>query len=77
MRMLVRARLALLRLGDEAFLAHPCQHDVAALDARRRDSTTATALDGARARPAISAHSARFNCFAGRPNRCRDIVSTP
>ena len=34
-------------------------------------------VDGARASPAISAHSARFNCFAGRPNRCRDIVSTP
>ena len=34
-------------------------------------------VDGARASPAMSAHSARFNCFAGRPKRCRDIVSTP
>ena len=33
--------------------------------------------DGARASPATSAHSARFRVFAGRPNRCRDIVSTP
>ena len=33
--------------------------------------------DGARASPAISAHSASVSCFAGLPNRCRDIVSTP
>jgi hypothetical protein len=33
--------------------------------------------DGARARPAINAHSARLNVFAGRLNKCFDIVSTP
>ena len=70
-----RERFALLRCGDEAFFTHPGEDDVAARGASRLDQGDSVA--GARASPAISAHSARFNCFDGRPNSCRDIVSTP
>ena len=34
-------------------------------------------VEGARARPAIRAASASDKVLAGRPNRCRDIVSPP
>ena len=62
--------------GDEAFLAHARQHDVAARE-RIVEMVPRRQRGGARAARRSSATPASVSCFAGLPNRCRDIVSTP
>ena len=63
------ARRALLRLRDEALLAHARQHDVAALDRAIRGWSTARATTGPSPGRQSSAHSARFNVLTGRLKR--------
>ena len=73
-----RAPGRLLLLGrDESLVAHPPRARRGCAPRHRRDDSTARVQRGRAQDRQSGRDSASVSCFAGLPNRCRDIVSTP